>query len=378
MDPPQNAMPRIETLLVPQENASPLFDKDVFASIPPLEEEAAVEIPCPRCASKLVDPEKLGWCPKCGYCHSLAEGEDQLPQPKPQDQSSSPLGVVEFYELWKKTPAWLKILLGGTLALTGLSVAANLSMPANSLQRALWSTGELVLGLIGLLAAHVWALVLLAPYDEQLTGKDIVIFSRLWSLTLRRLPDMRKQVWLGGWSISAMVCALLVVGGFSYWYQFYNPKRIVDPNLVQAVSAAANAKDKSLEEAVNDLAASRDLPEKKDEQKDGLKVDKRPTVQCAVIGYMLEDDGQLSSLVLATLDVSKIKYAGVVRRGFTPEASTELLARLAPLEQPTPLIPGLKLTAIWVAPEVFCEVHQSGYDESGQLKDANFGNLLDK
>src|SRR5438105_11856911 len=26
---------------------------------------------CPRCGGKLVDPDGLGWCQRCGYCHSL-------------------------------------------------------------------------------------------------------------------------------------------------------------------------------------------------------------------------------------------------------------------------------------------------------------------
>src|SRR5260370_36875121 len=37
--------------------------------------EAAPVVPspldCPRCGGKLMNPDSLGWCAKCGYCRSL-------------------------------------------------------------------------------------------------------------------------------------------------------------------------------------------------------------------------------------------------------------------------------------------------------------------
>jgi hypothetical protein len=201
-------------------------------------------------------------------------------------------------------------------------------------------------------------------------------------LTLRRLPEMRRQVWLGGWGISAAAWSVLLIGGFSYWAQFYRPKRVADKNLVQAISEAAKGKgkDKSLEEAIKDFADTQDLTKKKDEEKDKNlpKIDKRATIHCVVIGYQMDDEETLSGLVVATLNNDKLKYAGIVRRGFTPEASRELLKQLAPLGRSTPFIPGLEITAIWVKPEVLCEVHQSGYDELGYLKDPNYKGLLQR
>jgi hypothetical protein len=382
MDSPAGASPDSQTLLIRRDGALESSAKEVPAAAPmvaPTDGPSATL--CPRCGSNLVNPDGLGWCSKCGYCRSLEEGAPKVaPTAEPQQRQPSPLGVVEFLQLLGKMPPWLKMLLAGAAVVVLVSFAADFLLAPNSLARAIWGTLQLGLGLVGLLAAHVWALALIAPDDDQLTAKDVVICSRLWGLTLSRLPKMRKQVWLGGWSISGMACAAFVVGGFSYWAQFYQPKRVADKNLIQAISDAAKGKgkDKSLEDALNDFAGTQDLTKKKDEDKDKnqAKVDRRPTIDCVVIGYVLEDEETLSGLVVATLNNDKLKYAGVVRRGFTPQTNRELLKRLVSLQRPEPFLPGLTLTAIWVKPEVLCEVHQSGYDEQGYLRDPNFKGLL--
>jgi hypothetical protein len=334
---------------------------------------------CPRCGSKLVSPDGLGWCPKCGYCRSLAEDGAKIGLATATvAQKTSPLGVLEFYELLAKLPPWLCVLLGGAAGLAVLSLIAHLLLPVDSLARALWSTLELVLGLLALFAAQVWSLIVLAPRDDGLSARDLVLSVRLWGLTFRKLPEMRRQVWVGGWGVAAALCSVLIVGGFSYWYQFYKPKKLADKSLLAAIRDAAQGKEKisSLVESVQDFADKQDLTKQK-EDKNKPKPDKRPTVQCAVIGYVVEKDKTLSGLVLATLEGDKLRYAGVVQRGFSPEESKELLQRLAPLVRTTPFLPNVRISAIWVNPEIFCEVHQSGYDEAGHLKDPSFYALLD-
>jgi ATP-dependent DNA ligase len=83
-------------------------------------------------------------------------------------------------------------------------------------------------------------------------------------------------------------------------------------------------------------------------------------------------------LVVVTLQYDELRYAGVVKRGFTPEIGKELLKRLRTLHCSDPFIPTLNLKAIWVKPELFCEIRQSGFDERGQLLNPSFGNLLSR
>jgi hypothetical protein len=284
-----------------------------------------------------------------------------------------------------KLPRWFWGILGGTVVVAVISLAADFALPDDSLARALWSSIQLSLGLLGILAAQIWAFFLIAPETEQISAKDLILSVRLWSMTCRRLPETQGKVWLGAWSFAAALCAIFLVGGFSYWYQFYKPKKIADRGLIAAIAEQAqklNKKNKSMEEALDELAANtKDLTKKKEEPKKDAKVDNRPTQECVVIGYTVVTDQKLrkdtvTSLIVATLIDGRIKFAGVVRRGLDSRTSDELLKRLAPLVQDEPFVQGLKMQAIWVKPQVLCEVRQSGFDRDGHLMDPNFKDLL--
>ena len=101
-------------------------------------------------------------------------------------------------EMLGKLPVWLWVLVGGIAIVAVMSVAANCVLPADSLARALWSSIQLGTGLLGLLAAQIWAFVIIAPETDHLGAKDLVLSTRLWSMACRRLPESQRQVWLGG------------------------------------------------------------------------------------------------------------------------------------------------------------------------------------
>jgi hypothetical protein len=362
-----------ETPTLPLHREAPVALETPASQPQPTQPQADGAI-CPRCgAGKLVDPDSLGWCSRCGYCRSLeAESKKVLEASKPAGKASSALGAAEFANIVQRLPKWSWILGGGTLVIVLLSLAANSAMSDESLPRALWSTAQLLLGLLSILAAQLWCLFILAPEDDKLGSKDILFATRLWTLTFRRLPQMCRQVWLGGWGASAALSAVFIVGGFSYWYQFYKPKKFAEKSLISAVQELAkNGKDKakSLEEAIEDLANKQDLT------KD--KKDTRPVEQCVIIGYMVDAKKNIYSLVLAGVEGGEIRYLGQVKQGFTPEVSQELLDKLTKIGRPDPLIPGLRIDAIWVQPEVFCEVHHSGRDQDGHLVKPNFAGVLE-
>jgi hypothetical protein len=333
--------------------------------------------PCPRCGGKLVNPEGLGWCPRCGYCKSLVEDSAQGALPSaPPSRQASPLGIVEFGALLGNVPSWLRITLAGVAGVTLISTAANYSLADESFARALWSSLQVVLGLLAVLAAQVWCLFLLAPTDGSLGPKDLILSFRLWGLVLKQLPDMRRQVWVGSWGATAVASAVLIVGGFSYWAQFYKPKKYVDKSLLSAIKDAVPANEKaSLTESIEDFASKQDLTKQKKDDK--AKNVPRVITQCAIIGYTVDEDKMISGLLVGRLDRDKLRYAGVVKRGFTPESSKELVERLKPLERPTPFFPNLSLSAVWVQPEVFCEIQQAGFDDFGYFKDPSFEGLLE-
>ena len=348
------------------------------AAAPPVEAEAT-EPACPRCGAKLIDPQGLGWCSKCGYCRTLAEEAPvAMVSETAVTQQPSPLGVLEFWDMMVRLPHWLKVLLCGMGVVAVLSLFARLLFLDGTLVRALCCTLELMFSLVGLVLAQAWALARIAPEEDSLGPKDIFFATKLWKLTFHRLPDTHKQVWLGGWSVTAGLCSVFLVGGFSYWAQFYQPQKIASKELLGAVRDAENGNDKSLTEAVEDFADKQDLTKKKDDPlEDDNAVDNRPRVQCVVIGYMVSNK-QLSGLVLGMLDNERLSYAGTVEKGLSEEQSKDILQKLATAVRPTPLIKGLNLSAIWVKPELFCEVHHSGTDENGKLIKPRFAALLTK
>jgi hypothetical protein len=341
---------------------------------PPLDAGATS---CPRCGGKLINPESLGWCPKCRYCRTLEEDAPKVALARSAAVKSSTLGAAEFANLVAQLPRWVWVLAAGTVVIVLISLASKFILPPECLGRALWSTSQLAIGLLGLIAAQVWALINIAPEDDRLGAKDVILATRLWSLTFKRLPQMARQVWVGAWSASAMICAVLLVGGLSYWTRYYKPERIADKNLIQAVTAMAQGKasGKEFVESLEDFANKQDLTKKKEAQEEN-KPDKRSTLQCVVLGYNLGPEQELEELLVGTLRDDEVRYAGRVKRGFNRENSQELLSLLKPLEVATPLIPGIQITAKWVKPQIFCEVHQSGYDDEGHLKDARYHGLL--
>jgi hypothetical protein len=350
------------------------------ASASPPQEAAANDI-CPRCNAKLTNPDSLGWCPKCGYCRSLEDGGAAITAGTSPARKPSALGIVEFIELVKKMPPWVKVLLAGVLAIVLVSVAGHFVLPAGeSYSRALWSTTELGLGLLAIIVGQFWALVLLAPRDDKLGAKDAFIPFRLWSIAAKQVPLTTRPVWLGAWGLSAGVCAVLVVGGLSYWTQFYKPKKIAQTDIVEAAGALKKkVTDKDLVESVKDVANTQDLTKGK-EKGDKEKPDTRPTVQCVILGY-LADGSSLKGLIIATASPEKkLVYSGIVRKGFTPENSVELLKELAKRvrSDPDPRFRTLRIPdAIWIDPNLYCEVHQSGATREGQLLTPNYKGLLE-
>lgn len=103
--------------------------------------------------------------------------------------------------------------------------------------------------------------------------------------------------------------------------------------------------------------------------------EERTVVKCAVLGYTTSGD-QVASLALAVEQNGKLRFAGAVTEGITPEIGQELLSRLAPLRRPTPALDGLTGSGNWVEPEVAVEVTHNGYEDDQRLKEPVFKRLL--
>src|SRR5438128_8285935 len=134
----------VMTLQIHRDNSARASTATVVAeaetSAPPVETtaEATPEAPpCPRCGGKLTNPEGLGWCPSCGYCRSLEQDAKKAALATPAaPRGPSPLGIVEFVEVLGRLPRWFWGLLGGSVVVVLVSVAADFILPDESLARA--------------------------------------------------------------------------------------------------------------------------------------------------------------------------------------------------------------------------------------------------
>lgn len=172
---------------------------------------------CPRCQQPLIDPSGLGWCKACGFCRSLeAEQHNQLLQaPARPTQGEVLAGAAQ------QIPWWFWSLIAGIGVLGVISMAADRLLPAGlSLPRALWTSIQIVLGLILILAGQFIALVKIAYEDANLSFKDALVPTRLWPLAAKRMSRLYGCLWTSVWGLSLVVFAFLFVGGLGHWFSY--------------------------------------------------------------------------------------------------------------------------------------------------------------
>lgn len=174
---------------------------------------------CPRCGKPLIDPQGLGWCKACGYCHSLAESEKKAasePGSQPTTMSATGSAVAQL-------PAWMWIALAGVMIIVGSVIAFGRYVPLKPLDRALVTTVASAVGLLLMLLGQFVGLMRIAPEDPSLTFKDVVFPFRLYGIIFKRLPSTQFTLYLGVWALALIISVNVCVGGVGHWLT-YLPK----------------------------------------------------------------------------------------------------------------------------------------------------------
>jgi ATP dependent DNA ligase C terminal region len=327
---------------------------------------------CPRCGGRLVNPESLGLCPACGYCHTLhadaAEPESAIDLAKNTVAGES---AVAFCQMMRVLPKWAWVTLSGMAFILGGSLAADALLPTESFARAVWSSTQLVVGLVLVLGTQIYGVIRLSVPTSSLEGREFFLFSpRLWRRIFKELPATRWLVYLESWGLALTICAIVIVGNLLYWLQNAHPREYADQDLRKAAEARELGKETG--ESKIFVPGGSNLTEL---PTGDLKQDSRPSVQCAIIGYVPDEDGLPTALVLARLNEGKLVYCGTVKRGFLPKEAEELREILSKSVRAEPLIKGLQKDAVWVKAGAYCDVHQSGFDAAGHLIDPSYDRL---
>lgn len=86
-----------------------------------------------------------------------------------------------------------------------------------------------------------------------------------------------------------------------------------------------------------------------------IKVKTTRTVPCAILGYIADERGDLTSLVVALEEDGRLVSVGRVGSGLTDELRTRLLELCRTRPRATPFVP-CKDPGLWVEPGLFCTV----------------------
>jgi len=105
-----------------------------------------------------------------------------------------------------------------------------------------------------------------------------------------------------------------------------------------------------------------------------LKIKPRVILPCVIIGYIPSKSG-VRSLLVATEREGVLRYVSELSVGMTQQEWADLARRLPGRVRQKPVVPCPK-QAVWLEPELYCQVRSLGWTENGRLRGASFAGLM--
>jgi hypothetical protein len=331
---------------------------------------------CEKCEAPLKS-DVVTICRKCGWYASLGTFVEVDPNWETEDETASevaPAPQKSHLRVWiELMPKWSWVIIGTALGVIVESVVVRLVTPAGSSIRTIWSLSQLFGGVLVFISCHIFNFMVLAAEDADFGVMDLLLKPlKLWIRAVRELP---KRLWVSNTAASSIVAALmavLVIGGIPYerfWdWGFDAPvkQELMAAVMDRAKQVAANEAD-SLEEAIGDFAGTAD----------GLIAPEKPRqkADCVILGYQLDKDDRLSSLVLGTTHLGRLVHAGTVDLEMSSRERSELLRMLSSIRTSKPLLPIESDRTYWVKPQYTCRVTYTQKDR-GKLSEIEFDKLL--
>jgi hypothetical protein len=203
---------------------------------------------CPHCNHPLLNLASLGVCQNCGYCQALEEARSAVITN--QSVQFRVFSVRNLLYLWDRLiyiHEWLVLLFAGMTAALFLSFMANRMLPAESAQRALWTTFQIGLGVAGMVAAQVWAYRIIKSLYRD--GEKLSPLSpQIWRGIAHQLPKTGGPTYLLTWCFTLTLSAAFMIGGLGYWSK-------EDRSPSHETPARTKTKEKSLPTKPKDVAA---------------------------------------------------------------------------------------------------------------------------
>jgi hypothetical protein len=270
-------------------------------------------------------------------------------------------------------PRWAWVLLGGVAVLGLMSVNAGLLLPPASWQRAVWTTTQVAVGVVGLLLAQVAVCSWLGEQRDGPTLWDLLMPDRVWRVAIGRLPETRWAVCGAAWCVTLIVCALAFVGGLTYWL----PKKGATHATVHVAQALDIKKEQTEEETAPAEAPVPPRPAPAPRPEEKAPASKMATARCVVVGYTVEND-EVTSLVVARQEGGELRYAGTIKPQLTSEQRDELLKWFGRLASSRPVFRDFAQPVVWLKPQLTCEVEHAGTGDGPLLKEPRFKGLVEE
>lgn len=330
---------------------------------------------CHNCQS----PEPWGasaWCPQCGFYPKLGIciPVDAIKSAHEEED----LGDGEI-------PRWLWGLGIGSVAILIVSIVARLQVPDDG-PKTLWTIAQVSLGLFLLLASHIQAYYLSGSKNDKLGLMDMIAApAAVWRGAFEALPDTGWLVTRGGWGLGAILCGFLVVGGLG-WDEInamiaakaQNQQKFKPLAAIASMATKGKARPKAggpenVEDAMNAFVQELGV---ENLQVGGEPVAEEPAglrKQCAIVGFTKNVDGELKSVLLATVSAGQPQeYVAKVPVTKLPDNVASRLASILPdmrTSQPSVDCP---IKAYWVKPELTCMMSFEEGAEEGNWSDVKF------
>jgi hypothetical protein len=321
-------------------------------------------------------------CRRCGWYASLGafveldpDWETDLEPATTAAPAPRPLNLRDWIKL---VPRWGWIIIASVLFVMAESIVARLVTPAGSWVRTAWSLGQLTIGALAVAGCHIFNFLVLAADDADVGLLDLLLKPlKLWTRAIQNLPE---RLWVADAAASGLVATVLslaVIGGISYdrlWdWGFTQP---VKRDLMGAVMNRVKQLDSGngnddLEGAIGDFAGSQDATGTQKAQPPKPK----SSADCVIIGFVIDRDGRLSTLLLGTANGGRLIYAGNVTPKMSNDDLNMLAAKLNAIRARQAIL-AIQAEAIWVQPKYTCRVSFGERTKSGTLRDIEWGQML--
>jgi hypothetical protein len=248
-------------------------------------------------------------------------------------------------------PRWAWVALASALAVVVQSVAVRCLTPDGSLLRSAWSGIQFALGLIAVLGCQFVGYFVLMKSDSSVSVLDAILKPfKVVAVLFRGLPQRFWIVNSGISGLAAVLAAVVIIGSVPYhvlwsWKVGYRSTQYLEDALARQGSSG---------------------PAEKTEEEPN-----RANIDCLIIGYQLNDKGNVSSLLVAREQNGRLRYVGGVAPAGDPAMLFELRENLMAATQTSPVIP-MEFTAQWVAPKFTCRISYTGEQDNKNLTDVRW------